>query len=220
LLGIVVGHDTASGRAAGIIVETEAYAGPEDRASHARAGLTRRTSPMFGPAGHAYVYLVYGMHHCLNVVSGTDGEAGAVLVRAVEPLDGIELMRARRRTRVVLDARLAAGPALVCEALAITRAQDGHDLTTAGGLWLAAPEDVVVDRVRRAGVAVGPRIGVGYAGPDWSTRPWRFGVRDHPSLSRRFPSQATAADRQACRDADASRAAGGGAASAERQVPG
>jgi DNA-3-methyladenine glycosylase len=188
LLGEVVVHDALDGRAAGIIVETEAYAGPDDRASHARAGRTRRTAPMFGPAGHAYVYLVYGLHHCLNVVSGRDGEAGAVLVRAILPLVGAALMRRRRGSTTVPDARLGAGPALVCQSLGITRALDGYDLTTGQGLWIAAPDPETAAWIRQAGVAIGPRIGVGYAGPDWASRPWRFGVSNHPSLSRRFPS--------------------------------
>ncbi len=192
LLGQVVVRNGPDGCAAGIIVETEAYAGPVDRASHARAGLTRRTAPMFGPAGHAYVYLVYGLHHCLNVVSGRAGDASAVLVRAIQPLVGADLMRMRRGSTSTPDARLGAGPALVCQALAITRDLDGHDLTTVDGLWLAAPDRATAERIRRAGVVVGPRIGVGYAGPDWAARPWRFGVRDHPSLSRRFPHEAWA----------------------------
>jgi DNA-3-methyladenine glycosylase len=217
LLGQIVVHDASDGSAAGVIVETEAYAGPQDRASHARAGLTRRTAPMFGPAGHAYVYLVYGLHHCLNVVSGHAGEAGAVLVRAIAPLEGIELIRRRRGSPAIPDARLGAGPALVCQALAISRAQDGLDLTTGHGLWIAGPDPVTADRIRAAGVSVGPRIGVAYAGPDWSTRPWRFGVRSHPSLSRRFPPQATHGARRPRRDPGPSRAAGSGAASAEHR---
>ncbi|MBA3796499.1 MAG: DNA-3-methyladenine glycosylase, partial [Chloroflexi bacterium] len=108
LLGLRLVRDTREGRSGGIIVETEAYGGPADRASHARAGLTRRTAPMFGPPGHAYVYLVYGLHSCLNVVAEIDGVAGAVLIRAVRPVDGLELMKARRGRPGDPDARLAA----------------------------------------------------------------------------------------------------------------
>lgn len=177
------------GRSSGRIVETEAYAGTQDLASHARAGNTARTAPMFGPAGHAYVYLVYGMHHCLNVVAEGEGSAGAVLVRAIEPLEGIEAMRARRAAdrraprSATGDARLAAGPALTCQALAITRALDGLDLTSGEGLWVEAPQDL-----RAMGVLVGPQIGVDYAGT-WAELPWRFGLAGSPSLSRPFPVQ-------------------------------
>jgi DNA-3-methyladenine glycosylase len=142
---------------------------------------------MFGPAGHAYVYLVYGLHHCLNVVAGRDGEAGAVLVRAIEPVTGFDLMRVRRGRPDDPDSRLGAGPARVCQALGIGRDLDGHDLVAGSSLWLTEPDPAAADRIRGAGVLVGTRIGVGYAGPDWSARPWRFGVRGSPSLSRPFP---------------------------------
>jgi DNA-3-methyladenine glycosylase len=166
------------------IVETEAYAGPSDRASHARAGRTPRTSVMFGPPGRAYVYLVYGLHHCLNVVCDQEGQAGAVLVRAVEPVLGIELMRQRRGSRPGPDARLAAGPACTCQALDIDRAHDGLDLLQDERLWLASGGG----DPRGAGrVISGPRIGVDYAGPEWAARPWRFGLAGSPSLSRPFP---------------------------------
>jgi DNA-3-methyladenine glycosylase len=209
LLGRALVRQTAAGLCAGLIVEAEAYAGPDDRASHARAGRTRRTAPMFGPPGHAYVYLVYGMHSCLNVVSETDGTAGAVLLRALEPLVGLELIRARRgetasgrradregtdaqppavpHVFAEGDVRLCAGPARLCQALDIDRSLDGHDLTLGHDLWLADPDPAVQERVRVAGMVSGPRVGVGYAGPDWGTRPWRFGVRGHSSLSRPFP---------------------------------
>lgn len=187
LLGALVVRDGVDGRTAGLIVETEAYAGPEDRASHARAGRTRRTAPMFGPPGHAYVYLIYGMHSCLNVVAETDGVAGAVLIRAVEPLEGIALMRRRRGAAAGVDARLAAGPARLCQALDVDRSLDGHDLAAGTTLWIAdAPPDRAAAITGR-GVVTGPRVGVAYAGADWAGRPWRFGVRGHPSLSRPFP---------------------------------
>jgi DNA-3-methyladenine glycosylase len=147
---------------------------------------------MFGPAGHAYVYLVYGMHHCLNVVCGPDGEASAVLVRALEPVAGIALMRARRGASGGPDVRLAAGPARLTQALGIDRADDGRDLLGDGPLALLAPEPgdaapsgTAVERTGRE-IVRGPRIGVAYAGPGWADRPWRFGLRGHPSLSRPF----------------------------------
>lgn len=182
MLGMIVSRATADGLTAGRIVETEAYAGPADLASHARAGATRRTAPMFGPVGHAYVYLVYGMHECLNVVARADGEAaGAVLLRAIEPLAGIELMRRRRGRPNDAAARLGAGPARLCQALAVTRAHDGHDLLAGSELWLSAgPQPPSPTQI-----ASGPRIGVGYAGEDWSRRPWRFWLAGHPYVSRR-----------------------------------
>jgi DNA-3-methyladenine glycosylase len=179
------------GIAGGLIVETEAYGGPEDRASHARAGLTKRTAPMFGPAGHAYVYLIYGLHTCLNVVAESDGRAGAVLVRAVEPRLGVDLMRARRGSVAASgpDARLAAGPARLTQALGITRDLDGHDLTAGARLWISAgPEDSAAPGgADGPSVLTGPRIGVGYAEGGWADRPWRFGVSGSQSLSRPFP---------------------------------
>jgi DNA-3-methyladenine glycosylase len=138
---------------------------------------------MFGPPGHAYIYLVYGMHHCLNVVTERDGEAGAVLVRALEPLEGIEGMDVRAASRA---ARLAAGPGRLCQALGITRELDGVDLCTDERLWLEMPPARVYAAVRASGIATGRRVGVGYAGPDWSARPWRFGLVASRSLSRPF----------------------------------
>jgi DNA-3-methyladenine glycosylase len=179
-------RDGPGGPTAGIVVEVEAYAGPEDRASHSRAGRTRRTEPMYGPPGHAYVYLVYGLHSCLNVVSETDGMAGAVLVRALEPYLGIDDMRLRRRRPHDPEGRLCAGPARLCQALSIDRRLDGLDLTLARDLWIADPDAGTRSRIAAAGVVAGPRVGVDYAGPDWAGRQWRFGVQGHPGLSRPF----------------------------------
>lgn len=185
LLGLHLVRDTVEGRSGGLIVETEAYGGPADQASHARFGLTRRNAAMFGPPGHAYVYLVYGMHLCLNVVAETDGVAGAVLIRAVRPLVGLDLMRARRGRPRDAVALLAAGPARVCQALAVDRTLDGHDLTRGHALWLedpgqAAREGPALD------VEVGPRVGVAYARDGWAEQAWRFGLRGDASLSRPF----------------------------------
>ena len=176
-------------RRAGRIVEVEAYIGQEDRASHARMGPTPRNRVMFGPPGIAYVYLVYGMHHCLNVVTEAESRPAALLVRAVEPLEGIESMRAARdastnrqsRTpRVIAAARLAAGPGLVAAAFGIDRTLTGTDLCDPGSpLRLElAPDDE-----RRPIVTATPRIGVGYAGEPWVSRPWRLVVAGSPSLS-------------------------------------
>ena len=181
----------------GRIVEVEAYLGPEDRASHARAGLTARTAPMFGPPGVAYVYLVYGMYDCLNVVSGPSGRAGAVLIRAVEPLEGMIAMRAalaahaaarrRRRSpgsetsagRHTPDRRLAGGPGLVAAAFSIDRSMTGRDLCDAtAALHLeAAPPGARPVRITRT-----PRIGVAYAGEPWISLPYRFLDASSPTV--------------------------------------
>ncbi|MEX1295787.1 MAG: DNA-3-methyladenine glycosylase [Candidatus Limnocylindrales bacterium] len=183
LLGALLVRDDHRGRLIGRIVETEAYAGPGDQASHARTGRTPRTAVMFGPPGIAYVYLVYGLHHCLNVVCGADGVASAVLLRALEPVAGLEGMRERRGPTAGDDERLAAGPGRLCQALDIDRTFSGHPLLTPGPLWLAAAPAPVAE----VDVVQGPRIGVDYAGPDWASRPWRFGVAGSPALSRPFP---------------------------------
>jgi DNA-3-methyladenine glycosylase len=149
---------------AGRIVETEAYVGPHDAASHARSGPKGRAALMYGKPGVAYVYLIYGMHHCLNAVTEQDGYPGAVLVRAIEPLEGA-------------DGR-GSGPALVCRALHIDRACNGVDLTQSA-LSMEEGQCVADEMVR-----VGPRIGVDYAG-DWASHPWRFWIADSPHLSRR-----------------------------------
>jgi DNA-3-methyladenine glycosylase len=147
LLGALIVRQDDEGLRIARIVETEAYGGPEDRASHARAGRTARTSVMFGPPGRAYVYLVYGRHHCLNVVCGVDGEAAAVLIRAALPVAGVERMRRARGLATDGDAtlvtpgdhRLAAGPARLCQALGIDRSLDGLDLLADERLRLAMP---------------------------------------------------------------------------------
>jgi DNA-3-methyladenine glycosylase len=180
LLGKLLVRETKAGLVAGRIVETEAYGERIDLASHARAGLTRRTAVMHGPVGHAYVYLVYGMHHCFNVVARDSGaSAGAVLIRALEPVVGIELMRARRGRTADPDRRLCAGPARLTQALAIDRALDGHDLTLGTEVWLAEGS-----RQPTETVAAGSRIGVGYAGEEWAGLPWRFWLAGNRSVSR------------------------------------
>lgn len=145
----------------GKLVEVEAYDGPEDRASHASAGKTARTAPMFEAGGIAYVYLVYGMHHCLNVVTGDQGYPAAVLLRAAESPGG---------------AASASGPGRLTRAFRVDRSFDGASLL-GPRLWLEAGEPVADRRVRR-----GPRVGVDYAGP-WSRKRFRFVIRDHPAVS-------------------------------------
>lgn len=180
LLGVWLLRSTPDGLSGGPIVETEAYAGPEDQASHARAGRTRRTAPMFGRVGHAYVYLVYGMHECLNVVAYNGRDAGAVLIRAISVEAGADLVRSRRGRATDRTSRLCSGPAMVCQGMAVDRSFDGCDLTLGEGLWLAeAPAAAPAPKV-----AVGPRVGVSYAG-EWAARPWRFWLAGHDSVSRK-----------------------------------
>jgi DNA-3-methyladenine glycosylase len=190
LLGSLLIRDPAPGggadRRVGRIVEVEAYIGLEDRASHARMGPTPRNRVMFGPPGHAYVYLVYGMHTCLNIVTEAAPTPAAVLIRAVEPLDGLEAMREARGlgapgSRTVPDHRLAAGPGLVGAAFGIDRSLDGIDTCRPGSLLrlLARP-----DGTPAPAIASGPRVGIGYAGEPWISVPWRLWVADSPSLSR------------------------------------
>jgi len=163
LVGKVLVHRDGATRRAARIVETEAYHGPDDRASHARAGPTPRAAVMFGPPGRAYVYLVYGISHCVNVVTGPEGFPAAVLIRAAEPLENC-----LHSTR---------GPGNLCRALAIGRSLSGADL--AGPvLWI---EDAPRPRGR---IARTPRIGVEYAGA-WAQRPWRFVLAESPWASGR-----------------------------------
>jgi len=201
ILGATLVRVDAGGRRAGRIVEVEAYAGPEDRASHARAGRTERNTVMFGRPGIAYVYLVYGMHDCLNVVTGPADSASALLIRAVAPSDGVDMMRAERlawlaahRRKVEPDAiareadrlarlpdvRLASGPGLVAAAFGIDRSDTGTDLfDPRSSLRLEGPFGAVAADA----ISVGPRIGVAYAGSPWAERPWRFAIAGDPSVS-------------------------------------
>ncbi len=172
LIGHLLVRETPEGRVVGRVVEAEAYRGSADPACHAAVGLTARNAVMFGPPGHAYVYFTYGMHHCLNVVTERDGYPAAVLLRAVEPLEGIDFMRARRGG--VAEALLASGPARLTQAFAIDLTLNGHDLTQPP-LWLEPP------RASRVGLraARSSRVGVN-AGRE---RPWRFFVPGHPCVS-------------------------------------
>jgi DNA-3-methyladenine glycosylase len=187
LLGALLVRDDAKGRRVVRVVETEAYGGSDDLASHARAGRTRRTAVMFGSAGLAYVYQVYGLHYCLNVVCGSEGEAAAVLIRAAEPIEGLERMRvARGILSDARDDRLCAGPALLCRSLDVDRSLDGLDLLRDRRLHLATDGSPRGAAATRGHVVTGPRVGVAYAGSEWATRPWRFGLAGHAALSRPF----------------------------------
>ncbi|HUI80986.1 MAG TPA: DNA-3-methyladenine glycosylase [Bryobacteraceae bacterium] len=169
LLGKVLVH----GPTAGIIVETEAYLGGDDLASHSARGMTERTRVIFGPPGHAYVYFIYGMYECLNIVAEPDGKAGCVLIRALEPVAGIDIMQRRRpAARRVTD--LAAGPGKLTLAMAITRAHYGVDMTR-GALVVRDPVEA-----RRVEIEVTPRVGIRQCA-DW---PLRFLIRGNRSVSK------------------------------------
>lgn len=163
-IGKLLVHRSEQGLCAGRIVESEAYRGPEDRAAHSYGGRrTARTEVMFGPPGYAYVFFVYGMHYQFNLVTGKDGAPHAVLIRAVEPVLGIELM-AKRRNLPASARELTNGPGKLCVALGIGRESYGVDLCGSKLFLSEGP------RVRSASAK---RVGVDYAG-DWAEKPWRF----------------------------------------------
>lgn len=169
---VLVWHGPA-GRQAGRIVEVEAYDGPEDAASHARSGAGGRAAVMFGPPGFAYVYLIYGIHHCLNLVTGPAGYPAAVLVRALEPLEGLEGAN-------------TSGPGRLCKALGLDRTHNGLDLA-GDRLYLEDRGLPVAD----ADVVARARIGIAFAGEPWISQPWRFYER-----ANRWVSALTARERR------------------------
>jgi DNA-3-methyladenine glycosylase len=174
LIGKVLVHRAQAGVAAGMIVEVEAYIGEDDPACHAAPGPTKRNAPLYGPPGHAYVYLNYGIHNLVNAVTEAQGSPAAVLIRALAPLDGIELMR-RRRSRAggrVDDVSLCRGPGNLTQALGISLKHNRSDLST-GPLWIE-------DRGMRPGtLAWSPRIGIRVG----VERPWRCCLAGHASVS-------------------------------------
>ena len=178
LLGkLLVVPDPNGERVSGKIVEVEAYRGPEDRASHAFGGRrTKRTETMYGNGGVAYVYFVYGMYYQFNVVSNVMETPHAILVRALEPVEGIELMRERRQTHS--DRNLTSGPGKLCIAMGIDRQLDNEDLL-GDRVWLEEFETVSARRIAR-----GPRIGIDYA-QEWIEKPWRFWIRDNHYVSKK-----------------------------------
>lgn len=170
-------------RLAGRIVETEAYLGVPDRAAHTFGGRrTPRNAAMWGPAGHAYIYFVYGMHHCMNVVAERPGEPTAVLIRALEPREGLARMRVNRTLKRpaarLRDTDLCSGPARLAQALQLDRSLDGADLVTGESLFLERGA-----RIAPRNIVAGPRIGVAYAG-EWAEAPLRFHVAGNPHVSR------------------------------------
>lgn len=167
-------------RLAGLIVETEAYLGAPDAAAHTFNGRrTPRNESMYLGGGHAYVYFTYGMHHCMNVVAGRAGDGVAVLIRALEPTEGLDRMRLHR-PRARRERDFCSGPGKLCAALAIDRRLDGTDLTL--------PSPLCIEQVRgrtlpASHIAVGPRVGVHYAGR-WARKPLRFWISDNLHVSR------------------------------------
>lgn len=172
LLGKVLLHACKTGPAAGIIVETEAYLGGDDLASHSAAGITDRTRVIFGPPGHAYVYLSYGMHDCMNIVAEPAGTPGCVLVRALEPIEGLDLMR-RRRPKARTDRDLASGPGKLTRALGITRKHTGADMTCGDLVVMSGP-------AARFAIALSPRIGI----TKCAELPLRFFIAGNKFVSR------------------------------------
>ncbi|MBR2182661.1 MAG: DNA-3-methyladenine glycosylase [Acidaminococcaceae bacterium] len=182
LLGCLLIHRTPDGVAGGMIVETEAYIGAIDKACHAYRNRSERTEIMYHDGGYAYVYFIYGMHYCFNVVTGPEGEGNAVLIRALEPVVGLELMQKRRNTKTVQN--LCSGPGKLCQALAITKNEYGLDLC-------AADSPLRLLRYRHipdAQIVATPRINVAYAeeAAAWS---WRFYVKENPYVSKRDDSR-------------------------------
>ena len=172
LLGCVLEYTTPGGKASGIIVETEAYLGEHDEACHAAVGRTARTAPLYGPPGTAYVYFIYGMYWCFNAVTREEGLPSAVLVRALEPLSGIPLMR-KRRPRAKSDRDLTNGPGKLCAALGIAREANGLKLQR-GPLVIRGGRDY-----EDSEIAITPRIGITRS-VDW---PLRWVVKDNPFVS-------------------------------------
>ena len=180
LLGAVLTHDSHGGPVAVRITEVEAYLGPEDSlhpdpGSHTFRGQTRRNAPMFGPAGHLYVYFTYGMHHCANIVCGPEGVASALLLRAGEVVAGEELALARRPTSKA-PKDLASGPARFATAMGLTTADSGRDA-------LCPPFRLELPAAPATAISSGPRVGVSGAGGS-DDYPWRFWLSGDPTVSR------------------------------------
>ncbi|GAB3391021.1 DNA-3-methyladenine glycosylase [Amycolatopsis echigonensis] len=174
LLGAVLEADTPDGRVGVRLVEVEAYRGLDDPASHCYRGKTPRNAVMWGPAGHLYVYFVYGMHFCANVVGTEDGQPGAVLLRAGEVVEGADIVR-KRRPNARGNGELAKGPAILTSVLGLAREQNGADLTDPESpVRLLVGERVPADNVRS-----GPRVGVAMA----MDTPWRFWIDGSPAVS-------------------------------------
>ena len=175
LIGKVLVRDFDGRRLSGRIVETEAYVGPHDLACHASKGHTPRTSIMFGSAGYAYVYMIYGFYFCLNIVTERKGYPAAVLIRGVEPLENLDFMR-QLRNNPERDTNIASGPGKLCIAMSIDKRLNGEDLL-GQTLWI---EDRKLDS---GPILTSPRVGVDYAG-EYKDKPWRFYLANNPHVSK------------------------------------
>ncbi len=178
LLGQHLVREIDGQRLSGLIVETEAYVGQNDSACHCSKGRTPRTEVMFGPPGQTYIYLVYGMYYMLNLVTEREGFPAAVLIRALEPLEGLEIMQVHR-PRAAKASNLTNGPGKLCQALDIDTTLGHWDITLGQKLWLEPG-----DRLPEAAIATGPRIGIAYAQPKDRAAPWRFWVQNNQFVSR------------------------------------
>jgi DNA-3-methyladenine glycosylase len=180
LLGKFLVSEYRGHKLSGMIVETEAYVGTNDKASHAFKGRrTKRNEVEYGPGGHVYIYLVYGLHYQLNFVTAGIDQPECVLIRAIEPVEGIDVMRKMRKRKGLRE--LTNGPGKLCQAMGLTRSQNGLDLCKKGvDLYI---EDrgtkIPPERIKK-----GPRIGIDYAGPKWSKVHWRFWIKDDPFVSK------------------------------------
>lgn len=186
LLGHYLVRKTEQGLLVGRIIETEAYCGPKDKANHASRGLTDRTAPMFGPAGYSYIYLIYGMYCCLNIVTEKEGYPAAVLIRAIEPIKGVGFMMKNRKKEWNDEAKLRSGtrrsfassfhnlsngPGKLCQALNLTKKQNRLNITTKkNNLWIETSLEKIKLRIKK-----GPRVGIDYAG-EYKNKLWRFWI--------------------------------------------
>lgn len=184
LLGMTLVHRVAGRRVAGRIVETEAYLGVEDAAAHTfRGRRTPRNETMYHDGGCLYVYFTYGMHHCANVVASREGDPVAVLLRALEPLEGLDFMR-QQRPKARRDVDLCSGPAKLCAALGVTREHNGVDLVASPDLFITPPGSTPGSKSTSGGdIVARPRIGIDYAG-GWRDKPLRFYLRGNPHVSK------------------------------------
>jgi DNA-3-methyladenine glycosylase len=180
LLGKYLVHEYRGKKIGGMIVETEAYVGKKDKASHAYKGRrTLRNEVEYGIGGHVYIYLVYGLHLQLNFVTAGKDEPECVLIRALEPTDGVELMKKFRK--INNEGNLTNGPGKLCQALNLNRSLNGHDLCGKGSHFYIEDRGINISSKQ---IAKGPRIGIDYAGPLWSKIHWRFWIKNNPFVSR------------------------------------
>ena len=181
LLGARLVRQLDGARLSGVVVECEAYIGQDDTACHASRGRTARTEVMYGPPGYAYVYFTYGIHWMLNVVTENEGFPAAILLRAIQPMEGIPTMRALRQAQgnPRSERELTSGPARLTQALAVDKALNDADLVAGDQLWLESGDAVPDDAVER-----GPRIGINYAAQADRLAPWRIWALHNPFVSR------------------------------------